>query len=107
MRSTRWRCVQHACMVRAMAAECAHMAQDAEEYCSCLAMVNGVKFYNGLASLHTMMDVHLKREPSNVHDANAILVMLKSGEILGHLEKYATILAPVMDSNLPGLVVKA
>ena len=86
----------------------AEYAQDAEEYCSCSAMVNGVKFYNGLASLHTMMDVHLKREPSNAHDANAILVKLKSGEILGHLEeKYATVLAPVIDSNLPGLVVKA
>lgn len=83
-------------------------AEDAEEYCSCSVLVNGIKFYNGLAKLHTMMNVYLKREPSNVHDSNSILVMLKSGEILGHLEKkYASVLAPVMDSNLPGLVVKA
>lgn len=65
----------------------------------------------GLASLLkcTMMEVHLKRESSNVHDAanSILLVMLKSGDILGHLEKYAAVLVPMMDSNLPGLVVKA
>ena len=55
-----------------------------------------------------MMNVRLRREPGNVYDANAILVHLKSGEILGHLEKrYAHVLAPIMDSNLSGLVIKA
>ena len=83
-------------------------AEDAKEYCSCLAMVKGIKFYSGLANLHAMMNVRLKREPGNVYDSSAILVILKSGEILGHLEeKHAAVLAPVMDSNLPGLVVKA
>ena len=55
-----------------------------------------------------MMNVHVKREYGNVHDVKAILVQLKSGESLGHLEKkYASVLAPVMDSHLPGLVIKA
>lgn len=55
-----------------------------------------------------MMNVRVIREFGNVHDVNAILVQLKSGETLGHLEKkYASILAPIMDSHLPGLVIKA
>lgn len=69
------------CMLIIMAAE------HAVEYCSCTANVMGVKFYKGLAKLQPMMNVRVKRESGNVHDANAIIVQLKSGEILGHLEK--------------------
>ena len=80
----------------------------AVEYCSFTAKVMGIKFYTGLGKLHSMMNVRIKREFGNVHDANAILVQLKSGEMLGHLEqKHASVLAPIMDSHLPGLVIKA
>lgn len=78
------------------------------EYCSFTAKVMGIKFYTGLGKLHSMMNVCVTREFGNVHDVNAILVQLKSGETLGHLEKkYASVLAPIMDSHLPGLVIKA
>ena len=82
-------------------------AEYAVEYCSFTTKVVGIKFYTGLGRLHSMMNVRVKREFGNVHNVNAILVQLKSGETLGHLEKYASVLAPVMDSHLPGLVIKA
>lgn len=55
-----------------------------------------------------MMNVNLRREYDNTHDPNAINVVLKSGEVLGHLEKkYARVLAQIMDAHLPGLIIKA
>ena len=79
----------------------------AVEYCPFTANAIGIEFYEGLAKLHSMMNVRVKRESENVHVANAIVVELKSGEMLGHLEKrYARVLAPIMDSHLPGLVRK-
>ena len=80
-------------------------ALQSKEYCSCSA---NVKFYNGLSKLKSMMDVRLQREFNNAHDPHAIKVVLKSGEVLGHLEKkYAGVLAHIMDAQLPGLIIKA
>ena len=49
-------------------------AEYAVEYCSFTAKVMGIKFYTGLGKLHSMMNVRVKREFGNVHDANAALV---------------------------------
>lgn len=68
----------------------------------------GIKFYPGLSKLKSMMNVRLQREFGNIHDPCAIKVLLKSGEVLGHLEKkYAKVLAHIMDARLPGLIIKA
>ena len=53
-------------------------AEHTVEYCSFTANIMGIKFYEGLAKLHSMMNVQVKRESGNVHDANAIVVQLKS-----------------------------
>ena len=60
-------------------------AEHAIEYCSFTANVMKIKFYEGLAMLHSMMNVQVKRESGSLHDANTIVVQLKSGEMLGHL----------------------
>ena len=60
---------------------------ESKEYCSCYANVMGIKFYPGLSKLKSMMNVRLQREFGNIHDPCAIKVLLKSGEVLGHLEK--------------------
>ena len=81
---------------------------ESKEYCSCYANVMGIKFYPGLSKLQSMMNVRLQREFGNVHDPCAIKVLLKSGEVLGHLEKrYAGVLSCIMDARLPGLIFKA
>ena len=79
-----------------------------KEYCSCYANVMGIKFYAGLPKLHSMMNVRLQREFGSIHDPCSIKVTLKSGEVLGHLErKYARVFAHIMDAHLPGLIIKA
>ena len=79
-----------------------------KEYCSCYINVMGIKFYTGLSKLHSMTNVHLQREFGNIHHPCAIKVTLKSGEMLGHVEeKYARVLAHIMDAHLPGLKIKA
>ena len=44
----------------------------------------GIRFYSGFPELQPMLHVSLWREPSNIVDSNAILVI---GKILGHIEK--------------------
>ena len=54
-----------------------------------------------------MMHVRLCRE-TNPRDPCAILVKTASGKTLGHLEsKVAAFLAPIIDSGLTGLIIKA
>ena len=76
-----------------------HMiADDCKEYCSVTANVMGIKFYRGVVRMSSMMHVYLERETHNQFDHNSIRVVLKSGEMLGHLErKVADVLAPLMD----------
>ena len=76
------------------------------EYCSILANIMGIRFYSGFPELQPMLHVILRREPSNIVDSNAILVITKSGKILGHIEKkIAAVLASIFD-NLPELFIK-
>ena len=78
------------------------------EYCSVTTNVMGVRFYKGIEKLQTMQNVRLRREHGNPHDPHSVLVVLKSGEELGHLDStVAAVLAPVMDSNVHGLLIKS
>ena len=53
-----------------------------------------------------MQNVRLWRENGNPHDPHSVWVVLKSGEELGHLDRtVAAVLAPVMDSNVHGLLI--
>ena len=54
---------------------------------SILCKVRGVKFYDGLSELHSLMHVRLCREASNPVDPCSILVKTSSGKTLGHVEK--------------------
>jgi hypothetical protein len=84
------------------------MVAIAREYCSLSCNVVGVKFYDGINELHSLMHARLFREPSNPKDCNAVFVKTKSMKILGHLEaKTAALISPLMDANLPGFIIKA
>lgn len=88
---------------------CTYEAAEMElvECYSILTDAMGVKFYEGLAELHPLKHVRLCREPDNSFDSNSILVKTKSGKVLGHVaKKVAGLLAPIMDSMLPGLIIK-
>ena len=64
----------------------------------------GIKFYHGVVRMSSMMHVYLERETHNHFDHNSIL---KSGEMLGHLErKVADVLAPLMDLRIAGFAIK-
>lgn len=80
-----------------------------EELVYLTANVRGIKFYDGyeeLLSSNGFLHVRLVKEPNNPHDCNAVLVVaLKSGRIIGHLER--SVAAPVsqlMENN--GIVLK-
>ena len=46
-------------------------------------------------------EVSLVREPSNIHDRNAIRVLNISGEQVGHIQRnISSRLAPLMDRNM-------
>ena len=80
------------------------IADDCKEYCSVTANVMGIKFYHGVVRMSSMMHVYLERETHNHFDHNSIL---KSGEMLGHLErKVADVLAPLMDLRIAGFAIK-
>ena len=83
------------------------IADDCKEYCSVTANVMGIKFYHGVVRMSSMMHVYLERETHNQFDHNSIRVVLKSGEMLGHLErKIADVLAPLMDLRIAGFAIK-
>ena len=71
------------------------MENVSEEYCSLSCNVMGVKLYDGVAELHSLMHVQLCREPTNHADCNAIKIVTP-GRTLGHLEKdTAAFIAPI------------
>ena len=77
------------------------IADDCNEYCSVTTNIMGIKFYHGVVRMSSMMHVYLERETHNQFDHNSIRVVLKSGEMLGHLErKVADVLAPLMDLRI-------
>lgn len=64
--------------------------------------ITGIKFYDGFLKVASFMPVRLVREPGNHHDCDALLAVLETGTVLGHLDKKsAAILAPLMDINGP------
>ena len=79
-------------------------------FCSFVANVTGIKFYEGHLHLQSVMRVLFEREFSNPHDSNAILVKLVLPEdcvILGHLERrVSSTIAPLMDRNLAGFIMR-
>jgi single-stranded-DNA-specific exonuclease len=65
--------------------------------------VAGVTFDNRqdvIARLGVNEQIWLLREPDNVHDANAIMVLRDNGELVGFIpHDLAVRLAPLMDEN--------
>ena len=75
-----------------------------EEVCFVCCDVTGIKFYGGLRELNALIHVRLCRE-TNPKDDCAIQDLEKN---LGHVERrVAALLAPIMDAELAGLVLKA
>ena len=76
---------------------------EVEFFCSFLANVMGIKFYDAWWNLHSMMRVTFRREYDNIHDNNVITVLTYDNKELGHLERpVAAAIAPLHDLQLPG-----
>ena len=85
----------------------ARLGMDAvKECCSLEGHIKGIKFYDGFCSIRSMMNVRITREASNLHDSNTVLVSYR-GRVIGHLDfMTAAAVAPLMDMNIPSLLIK-
>ena len=78
-----------------------------------MANVSGIMFYDGLPHLKSLQHVQLERDRSSFQDTNAISyytakpIFPDCTVVLGHLEKnIAAALAPMMDKNVAGLIIR-
>lgn len=84
-----------------------NVAPEVKECCSVEGYITGIMFYDGFTKLTGFTSVGLVREPGNHHDCNAVLAVLESGTVLGHLDsKTAAVVAPLMDMKIPNFLIK-
>ena len=84
-------CIVSACMCHCMATMAEIINIKCRLNCSFTANVVGIKFYQGYKYLQAVKPVYLRREHGNIHDSNAVLVIIKTTDkhsaTLGHLER--------------------